>query len=306
MTTFVDQIGSGTTLLTLVQRASAEMGLGIPNFVIGNTTPDVVQTLYLINAVGQELSREYPWEALNKEYRFTTQYTQLTGTTTTGSAVVTGLSSTTGLDTTYMVSGTGINQDTYISTVDSATQVTLTQSATASGTVTLTFGKTKYDMPSDYDRQIDRTHYDKSKRWEMLGPETPQQWQFLKSSYISTGPRLRYRIMGQYFQIWPQMSTNEYLGLEYISENWVNNGLAATFTDDSDTCIYPDRLIILGLKKKYFEVKGFDATYFERDYQRELAIAKANDQGSPTLSLAPRPATVLIGWENIPDSNYGS
>jgi hypothetical protein len=38
----------------------------------------------------------------------------------------------------------------------------------------------------------------------------------------------------------------------------------------------------------------------------QLNIAKANDQGSQTLSLAPRTANVLIGWENIPDANYGA
>lgn len=37
------------------------------------------------------------------------------------------------------VSGTGIPADTYIVSIDSATQITLSQKATASGTVTLTF-----------------------------------------------------------------------------------------------------------------------------------------------------------------------
>jgi hypothetical protein len=64
--------------------------------------------------------------------------------------------------------------------------------------------------------------------------------------------------------------------------------------------------MVLGLKKKYFEVKGFDTSAFQRDFDMQLNIAKSNDQGSPTLSLAPRTANVLIGWENIPDANYGA
>ena len=64
--------------------------------------------------------------------------------------------------------------------------------------------------------------------------------------------------------------------------------------------------MVLGLKKKYFEVKGFDTTAYQRDFDMQMNIAKANDQGSPTLSLAPRTANVLIGWENIPDANYGA
>jgi hypothetical protein len=183
-------------LLQLVQAGCGEMGLTVPTSVVGNASTDTVQMLALINAVGRGLQREYDWQFISREYRFTTQFATLTGTLTAGSAIVTGLFSTAGLDTTYMVNGTGVNQDTYIQSVDSPTQVTLTQAATSSGTVSLAFGKTQYALPSDFDRQQDNTQFDKSKRWQMLGPETAQQWQFLKSSYISTGPRLRYRIMG--------------------------------------------------------------------------------------------------------------
>jgi hypothetical protein len=296
-------------LLQLVQQAAAEMGLPVPATVGGNTAQDVVQQLALLNAVGSELQREFDWQALQTEYRFTTQYLLTTGTLTSTSAVVTGIASTTGLDGTYMVSGTGINQDTYVQSVDSGTQVTLTQPATATGSQALTFGKTKYAMPADYDRQINRTHYDKSKRWAMLGPETAQQWQFLKSSYISTGPRIRYRIMGGYFQIWPLLGTPEYLGFEYVSKNWVsdNTGVGkALFTNDNDTCVFPDRLMILGLKLKYFEIKGFDTTAFYRDYGNLRDASKAMDQGAQTLSFAPKVSEVLIGYENIPDAGYGS
>lgn len=299
-----------STLLQLVQAASVEMGLTLPSSVVGNTATDVQQLYYLANALGGELQREYPWQALNRQHRFYTQYLTTTGDVTNGSYTVTNIPTTASLSTDYMVTGVGISQDTGVASVDSATQVTLNQQATETGTgVTLYFGQTKYDLPSDFDRQIDRTHYDKSKRWEMLGPETPQQWEFLLSSYISTGPRMRYRIMGNKFQIWPITSTNEFLGFEYVSNGWAESSDGtpqSSFLADSDTCIYPDRLMVLGIKKKYFEVKGFDTTAFERDFQAQLSIARSNDSGSPTLSMSPKPSTVLIGFENIPDGSiYG-
>jgi hypothetical protein len=142
----------------------------------------------------------------------------------------------------------------------------------------------------------------------MLGPTDAQQWQFLKSSYISTGPRIRYRILGGYFQVWPAMNTDEYLGFEYMSNQWATSSTGVTqssFLADSDTCIFPDRLMVTALKKKYFEIKGFDATAFTRDYLQQLSFAKANDSGSATLSFAPVPGSILIGFENIPDANYG-
>ena len=63
-----------------------------------------------------------------------------TGTTTSGSSVVTGFSNTALLLGALSVSGTGISPGTHVASIDSATQMTLTQPATASGSVSLTFG----------------------------------------------------------------------------------------------------------------------------------------------------------------------
>ena len=297
-----------STLLQLVQQATGEMGLTQPTQVVGNTSADVVQIYSLINSVGYEIQRDHNWEALDKEYRFYTVYTTLTCTLVANSTVVNTVESTTGLSNLYIVTGTGINQDTYVNTVTGTNSLTLSQAATTSGVYTLYFSQAKYPLPSDWDRQIDRTHYDKSKRWEMLGPTDAQQWQFLKSSYISTGPRIRYRILGGYFQVWPAMNTDEYLGFEYMSNQWADSASGtpqSSFLADTDTCIFPDRLMVTALKKKYFEIKGFDATAFTRDYLQQLSFAKANDSGSATLSFAPVPGSILIGFENIPDANYG-
>ena len=297
-----------STLLQLVQQATGEMGLNQPTQVVGNSSSDVIQLYSLINSVGYEVQRDHNWEALDKEYRFYTVYTTLTCTLVEDSVNVTTVESTTGLSNLYIVTGTGINQDTYVNTVTGANSLTLSQAATETGVFTLYFSQAKYPLPSDWDRQIDRTHYDKSKRWEMMGPTDAQQWQFLKSSYISTGPRIRYRILGGYFQVWPAMNTNEYLGFEYMSNQWADSASGtpqSSFLADTDTCIFPDRLMVTALKKKYFEIKGFDATAFTRDYLQQLSFAKANDSGSATLSFAPVPSSVLIGFENIPDANYG-
>ena len=297
-----------STLLQLVQQATGEMGLNQPTQVVGNTSSDVIQLYSLINSVGYEVQRDHNWEALDKEYRFYTVYTTLTCTLVENSTTVITVEDCSSLSNLYIVTGTGINQDTYVNTVLDPHTLTLSQAATQSGVYTLYFSQAKYPLPSDWDRQVDRTHYDKSKRWEMMGPTDAQQWQFLKSSYISTGPRIRYRILGGYFQIWPAMNTDEYLGLEYMSNLWATSSAGvpqSSFLNDSDTCVFPDRLMVTALKKKYFEIKGFDATAFTRDYLQQLSFAKANDSGSATLSFAPTPGSILIGFENIPDANYG-
>jgi hypothetical protein len=299
-----------TTALQLIQQATAELGLPVPVVVAGSTATDTVQQLALLNATGYELQRSFIWQKTDKEYRFTTAYVTTIGNTTINSAVITNIPSTASITAgTYMAIGTGINQDAYVLSVDSATQVTLNQSSTATGTaVALSFCQTKYTMPSDFDRPIDRTQWDKSKHWEMLGPRTSQEWQWLKSGYIATGPRVNFRMLGGYFEIWPPLTSNEYIGFEYMSNAWAYSSASVaktSITADTDTCIFPDRLMVLGLKMKYFEIKGFDASAFTRDFLAQLDIAKANDAGSKTLSMAPRLSSILLTEANVPDSGYG-
>ena len=301
---------STTTMLQLVDQAANELGIAAPATVVGNYTQDVVQLLALINASGYELLRKHAWRNLTKQYAFYTEYLTTTGTWTTASATVTAIPTTSGLDTTYIGIGTGLPNVNFVASVNSGTSVTLTATPTEAGTAaTLYFQKLRYSLPADYDAMVPRTMWDKSKRWEMLGPESAQQWEWLQSGYIATGPRVRWRLLGNYFQIWPGFSSAEYLGFEYRSNAWAASTLGvakSSFTVDTDTCIYPDRLMVLNLKLKYFEAKGFDTTAMYRDYLTELEAGIALDTSSANLSFAPRPGTVLIGYDNIPDSGYGS
>ena len=299
-----------STMLQLVTQVTNELGVPTPTSVAGNPNQDVVQILALMNATGYELLRKADWRELTKPYSFFTDYTTTTGTYSTSSRVITGIPSTTGLDTTYMVVGTGFPNATFIESVDSSTQVTTTNFSTSNVTSgTVYFQKVKYDFPSDYDSIVPRTQWDKSKHWEMLGPESAQQWEWLLSGFISTGPRIRWRLFGSYFQIWPGYSNAEFLGYEYRSKGWAtasNGTVKNSFTVDTDTCIYPDRLMVLSTKLKYFQAKGFDTTALYRDYLTEFETSVAQNTSAANLSFAPRPGSVLIGWDNIPDSGYGS
>jgi hypothetical protein len=299
----------GSTMIQLIQQCTNELGIPTPSTVAGNASQETVQLLALMNAAGYELLRRADWRELTRQHTFYTEATTATGNWVNGVAAITGLASTAGLDTTYQVQGVGIPNATYVTSVGPTSvalnyQVTETQ---VGGQVI--FQKVKYSLPIDYYSTVNRTHWDKSKRWEMLGPESPQQWEWLLSGYISTGPRIRWRLLGQYFQIWPGMNAGELLGFEYRSKGWAYgaNGLVQnSMTADNDTCIYPDRVMVLMTKLKYFEAKGFDTTALYRDFLMELEAAVAQDTAAANLSFAPRPGTVLIGYDNIPDSGYGT
>lgn len=299
-----------STMLTLVQQVTAELNLAVPTYVAGNTSQDVQQILALMNRAGYDLIKEHDWQALELEYRFYTTAITTTCDTTNNSYLLNNIPSTTGLDNTYSIVGTSIPQDSYVDAVLTSTTLNSSQLASATSVGgTVTFSKTIYPLPPDYETITDNTHWDKTKHWQMLGPVSAQQWQWLKSGYISTGPRVRWRILGNQFEIWPPYSTLEYLGFEYRSKGWARsaaNAVKNSFTVDTDTSVLDDAIIVLLTKLKYFQIKSFDTTALQQDYSRYLSVAKANDKGSATLSFAPAPSAVLIGYANIPDTGYGS
>jgi hypothetical protein len=70
---------------------------------------------------------------------FVTTPVVLTGTTTNGNKVISGLASTAGLRVGMAITGTGVGAASIIATIDSATQVTGTVNSTASASVSCTF-----------------------------------------------------------------------------------------------------------------------------------------------------------------------
>lgn len=297
-------------ILAATQQAISEIGLAAPTALIGATDQGTIQMLAIAQASASTLAADFDWQALTKVTSFNIQSYSGTGATTLNSNVVT-LTAPPGItiDTTWQVSGVGVPQGTYVLTVVGST-VTLNQNATATGSgVALTFGKTKYTLPSDYLRMVNRTQYDKSRRWALAGPATAQEWEWLQSSYISTGPRIRYRVFSGYLQTWPVIATNDLISYEYISNGYAidfSTGLPkTTFTADTDTYVWPDRLMQVAIKYRYLAQRGLDATGAYDDFMRLFGIAEATDAGAATLSMGGAPGALLINMQNIPDSGYG-
>lgn len=304
---------ANSTLLSLFQTTLQGMGVagyGNPSTVIGNTNQDVVQTLALVNAAGGELNREHDWQYNRIQYNFEAVHYKYTGTSAVGSTSLTSMSSIASLDSTFIVEGLGVPQDTFVSSA-AATTVVMNREATSANTAaTYTFSKVRFALPSDFDRITDKTQWDKDAHWSMLGPLTPQQQEWLRSGYIARGPRIRYWQQQGYFQIWPPLGDDENLAYQYQSKWWILATSATAvskelFTVDTDTCMFPDPVMRLLIKLKYFEVKNFDTTALYRDYLAQKDIAKASDAGSRVLTMAPQASELLIGREQIPDSGYG-
>lgn len=296
-------------LLQIVQAVCGELGLPIPGAIVSSGDPQIVQLFALANKVGSDLSTDSNWSGLVKEYRFQTVAIQTTGTVFSGGSEIIGIPTTAGIIPGYfVVDGAGFRSDSLVKSVDSNSQVTMDSvSASSVSSGDLLFSKVKYDMPADYDRVVHRTQWDKTNHWEMSGPQSPQQWQYLKGGIVSAGPRLRYRIIGDTFQVWPPPPNNSTLGFEYVSKSWVtasNGDPRYLFFRDDDVCAFRDRTMISGIKYEFFSIKGFDTTALYRDYLAQTQKEMAMDHSAPTLSLSSMEMQ-FVGPASVPETGFG-
>ncbi len=318
------------TILKMVQNSEAELGLTQSISVFGQsgaTDTTGIQMGALANRVLDELRRMNRWTALQKEFDIVVNVpTITTGTMAAQSAVITGIPSTAGLTGfDWQVIGAGIPVAARIQSVDSLTQVTMTMENTNTATLTgtpITFAQDTYPLPVDIDWFNNRTFWDRTNRWELLGPDSPQMDQWHRSGIVATGPRRHYRILrslaigtttvaADMVRFWPspaEIVNPLQLVFEYMSLNPVTTSGIANFqyfTTDTDTCILDENAITMGIKWMFWEAKGFGSyvTLQNRwvDYVQRLA---ARDGAAPTLQLVKRVNPIFISPANVQDGFF--
>ncbi len=293
-------------LLQLIQQVCDELAINRPTLIVGTSDPQIRQLYALLNRLGNDLCRQFEWQRLNKEFILTTNATVKSATLTAGSAVVT-VADTTGLTTNYGLSGQGIVPFAQIVSVDSPTQVTMTMAATESGTFDIEFGQISYALPSDWLKQIPQTEWDRTNRWPLMGPQSPQDWQSFKSGIVYAGPRERFRILGNAVVLNPPPPNGLILAYEYISNGWVESvaGVAqSSYLADTDTSIFSDSLLITGLKTQWKQAKGLDGTFDLAEFRTLLEQNKAQDKSAPRLSLSPYADSILLTEWNVQDGQF--
>jgi len=301
------------TLLQLVDQMSAELGLTQPAVVIGSSNNQTIQILALANRLGKDLVRDFEWQRLVQAYIWQTQVAvSTTGNITSGSRVITNIPTTAALSVGNVVTGTGQTPYAEILTIDSSTQVTLNAPvATSTSSVSMTFAKQDYDLPSGYDRMISDTNWDRTDHWRNLGTKSSQDWQFLQGGIISIGPRERYRIYNNKSRIFQALTTVYNFSFEYVSNWWVcatgsDQGSKAAFTADTDTCVFPDDLMLAGLKFYFLKAKKLDYSIELGEFMRSLSYCKAQDVPVSAMSLAPVGMNQLVGPWSVQDGNWPS
>ncbi len=96
-------------------------------------------------------------------------------------------------------------------------------------------GVEAYPLPGDFDRQLSETLWNRTQRWPLIGPLSPQDWELYKSGLITQIPRQRFRVRGLatnqfYIDPTPESSENDQTCVyEYITQTvfrpptWIAN-----------------------------------------------------------------------------------
>jgi hypothetical protein len=166
-----------------------------------------------------------------------------------------------------------------------------------------------YPLPSDWLKQIPQTEWDRTNRWPMLGPKSPQEWQSFKSGIVYAGPRERFRIQLGALQISPPPPNGLQFAYEYISSAWVigSGGVAQqNFAADTDTTVYDDSLMVVGLKMRWLRAKGLDYSVELSEFNTLLSTIKGQDKSAPKLSLSPIMGSIFLSNANLPDGNWSA
>lgn len=132
------------------------------------------------------------------------------------------------------------------------------------------------------------TFWDRTDKLPMWGPVDSKEWQELKG-FVSTGPRYQWRIRGGKLLINPTMAASHTLAFEYVSENWILDNDSTTyksfFTEDTDTILLPENLVLLGLRWRWAREKGMPYAELMRTYEMQVTDALGRDGGKRTLNM---------------------
>lgn len=307
-------------LLTLCQDVAEDLGLSVPAAIVNNGDETATRLLAQAKKAGEMLARKPQggWVCMIKEYDFTTaalaaQAGSIANSGPGGTAMISGLALTTGVAvTTWYGFGTGVPKNAIVTAVTPST-VTLNQAATQTGAGTFQFGQSDYTLPSDFQRVIDNTLWDRSRYWQMRGPQSPQQWQVYKSSVIgqaSVQRRFRFRqeAGAQRISIDPVPTDNgSPLVLEYVSNAWCQSSggdLQTTWEADTDTLILDETLFKLGMAWRMLRRLGLSYAEELSEYESEVRKAMAADGGAAILGLVSDNYGFLLSPANIQEASF--
>ncbi|AVA22470.1 hypothetical protein [Rhizobium sp. NXC24] len=158
------------------------------------------------------------------------------------------------------------------------------------------------EPPADWERFTDNSViWNNSRLWQLNGPVDPWTWQ--RNLIINSNPVPQlWRMIGGKLAIYPNVS-GETMSYEYISKNWIavsgGPSTAATWANDNDTALIPERLVELSLMWRWKRAKGLDYAQEMDNFERSKESEVGSDRAASAVSLS------LPNRGDMPDNFFG-
>jgi len=171
-------------------------------------------------------------------------------------------------------------------------------------------GTAAYALPSDFDRLVLETSYNRSDNDILTGPISSAEYQLVNHGMATTGTTEKFRLKAASnalkFELDPTPSSTQTIGFEYVSTQFCQSSGGsgqAVWTADTDTGILDETTIEMGITWRFKAAHGLDYAEDFRQYQLEVRQAVARNGSAPILQLDD--ARKLIVGPYQTDGNYG-
>lgn len=143
-------------------------------------------------------------------------------------------------------------------------------------------------IPSDLDRFINESFFNRTKKRRLVGPLSPQEYEAQKSITASVLIDT-FRVKGDAFLIVPTPPSGETYAYEYVSKNWCQDSGGtgqAAWADDTDTGVLDEELMTMGVVWRFRKSKGFDYAEDFATYQQQVTQAIMRDGVRRTINFS--------------------
>lgn len=143
-------------------------------------------------------------------------------------------------------------------------------------------------IPTDFDRLVEGSFWNRSQDRRVVGPLTPQRWQALQTGLYSLVWDA-FRIRGGDILMTPAPTAGDTLAFEYITTHWLTNADGSihrsSWTADDDVGLLDEELMTLGITWRFRKAKGLDYSEEYRTYEQRVERKLSNDGGMGILDL---------------------
>jgi hypothetical protein len=142
-------------------------------------------------------------------------------------------------------------------------------------------------LPSDFDRFVPETFWDRTNQILFAGPISPVEWNSLKAaSYQGNN---KFILRGDSVRVIPNLDGGESIAYEYVKKNWCQSSGGteqAAWAADSDTGIIDEEMLIYAGIFEYLDGEGQPSGNALAQMRNYMRVLTENDQPAAGVMAA--------------------